>query len=603
MGTQHYQIENRKRGSSVCASVGVVDATHEPLTILKVLVEGLAENSQAGLWLTNMTTGIPMVPRISPFDLLYLDQNKRVLQCVELLPAADFPPFRRPAVSALVLPLKSIASSKTGLGDKLVFREIEPPCADDADSLPKEAEASGPLSIEGEEVPFELDACAVEPARTLESEPEAILVAPREAENAGADEVRRFDEGTRSHDSRSIAVLSGERAPAPSPSNADEHFPRTTNAHTQDTRIILPSKNSSGRNDFAAKSSEAKEKDWAVSRFLRWLYPGAYDKDRRNARRIPIPSLVAYDTTTGVAQAFEVGDISATGMFLITDERWPVGSILSLSLQREGPQEIGTERRIQLRAGAVRAGKNGVGFSFDLPNGMDLRLWEEPAKDERRQSEPEYVIREFRMARAMALVNRISPPAVEDSRHLLYKELSNVRAESAVNVLLKAEAHLAREQGGDALLVHPDIVVGVVDGGSWADSEWMQELWAGLLAASGTVDGCDDTNIVFVNLLSQLSSIQARVLAAVCEKAVTVNSGNWVVSSEKIFSTAEEMARMAGSHDMLKVHRSLAQLAEFGLLEKSVRASFVSEREGATTTPTALGLRMYSHCLGRRGKL
>jgi hypothetical protein len=67
-----------------------------------------------------------------------------------------------------------------------------------------------------------------------------------------------------------------------------------------------------------------------------------------------------------------------------------------------------------------------------------------------------------------------------------------------------------------------------------------------------------------------------------------------------MFSSSEEMIKMAGSHDLLKVHRSVAQLAEFGLLEKSVRASFVSETEGATTTPTSLGLKMYARCLGRR---
>ena len=244
--------------------------------------------------------------------------------------------------------------------------------------------------------------------------------------------------------------------------------------------------------------------------------------------------------------------------------------------------------------------KNGVGLSFILPTGMDLRLWEGPAKGGVRRSEPEYVLREFRMARALAFLGRISPPAFEESKRLLHQELSNVRAECAVSIALRAEERLAQEVDGDRLLAHPDLVARIVDGGSWADSESMQELWAGLLVASCTSDGCDDSNLVFINLLSQLATLQTRMLMAVGEKASKVVSGNQVVACERIFSTAEEMTQMAGTHDLLKIHRSIAQLAEFGLLEKSVRASFVAETEGATTTPTSLGLQMYARCLGRR---
>jgi hypothetical protein len=616
MATRQYSIKNQKRDSCVCSSARVIDATLEPLTILKVLVEGLAQNAQTGLWLTNLTTGIPMVPRLSPFDLLYLDKNNRVLQGVELLPGDGFPAFKKPAVSALVLPLQSISLSGTALGDQLVFTEIEEVApepeepaieAENAELAPAEELQPASVSSESEAAFFELDACAPDRQEAaVQAEQEVVLITPREVERILSDAPRRFDEAVSSPEPAPVAIISIPERPV-----EEVHIERTSfggdsltpvvRSHARRQQIMVSGTERNGKTDPEAKEREAKEKDWMVSRFLRWLYPGAYESDRRKGRRIPIPNLVAYDTTTGVAQSYEVGDISATGMFLVTEERWPAGSLLSLSIQREGPQEVGTERRIQLQAGAVRLARNGVGLSFVMPDGMDLRLWEEPAKDDRRQSEPEYVVREFRMAKALAFINRISAPAVEESRYLIYRELSNVRAESTVNILLKAEHRLAQEEGGARMLAHPDLVVSVVEGGSWADSEWMQDLWAGLLVASCTEDGCDDSSLVFANLLCQLATIQTRIFAAICEKAVTVSSGGWVVSSEKIFSSAEEMAKMAGSHDMLKIHRSLAQLAEFGLLEKSVRASFVSEREGATTTPTTLGVRMYSRCLGRRG--
>ncbi len=610
MGSRQYSVRNKRRGSLLCSNVRVIDANLEPLTILRVLVEGLAANAQTGLWLTNMTSGIPMVPRISPFDLLYLDKNNRVLSGVELLPTNDFPQFKKPAVSALVLPFQSFARSKTRPGDPLVFRQIadasmETEASERANekigTSPAQQRQSEPLPAESDCPSFDLDACAPEQqVAAAEAKQETAAAAPHAIEFQNHEKHRRIEETVSLPEPVSLSVAAGLERRIAEPyaervGGVDN--PALPLVSDYRPRVAVQDTESKGRDD-AAK--EAKEKEWMVSRFLRWLYPGAYETDRRKGRRIPIPNLVAYQMTSGLPQPFEVEDISATGMFLITEERWQPGSLLSFSLQREGPRESGAERRIELQSGAVRWASNGVGLSFVLPNGMDVRLWQEPSKDNRRQSEPEYVIREFRAARAIAFIKRICPPAVEESRHLIYDEISNVRAESAVNIFLKAEERLAQEQGGETMLAHPELVVRLVEGGSWADSEWIQNLWAGLLVASCTADGCDDSNLIFVNLLSQFATIQARILAAICEKAVTVVSGDWVVSSEKIFSTSEEMARMAGSHDLLKIHRSLAQLAEFGLLEKSIRASFVSEKEGATTTPTGLGLRMYSRCLGRR---
>lgn len=643
MGTQQYSVKNHRRNSAVCARVRVIDATLEPLTILKVLVEGLAANDQSGLWLTNMSTGIPMVPRISPFDLLYLDKTHRVVQSVELLPSKNFPAFRKPAVSALVLPFQSTASSRTKPGDLLVLIEIDEPETEETEvEEPALAIGEAAIAIEADEPPaperivlsvmeratqaasesddasFELDGSApAEPRESAEPAAEEVLVPTDEAERSRNGDARHAGKNGALAGPVSVALVSESERAVSEP--VIEAPPADTAAPAETRIVVAPTEPAVTRRSAAARSVErrvkeapaeekpgekdANERDWVVSRFLKWLYPGAYEKNRRKGARIPIPNLVAYDTTTGVAQSFEVGDISATGMFLLTEERWPPGSMLSLSVQREGPQETGTERRFQLQAWAVRLAQNGVGFSFVLPEGMGVRLWEEPSRDERRQSEPEYVIREFRAARALAFVGRLAAPAIEEARYLLYEELSNVRAESAVNVLLKAEQRLTQEAGGERMLAHPELLVKAIEGGSWADSGWMQDLWAGLLVSSCSADACDDSNLVFVNLLSQMATLQTRILAAICEKAVTMSSGDWVVTTGKIFSTADELAKMAGTHDLLKVHRSLAQLAEFGLLEKSARASFVSETEGTITNPTKLGLRMYSRCLGRRGNL
>ena len=67
------------------------------------------------------------MPRLSPFDLIYLDGDGRVIQGAELLPGGDFPAFKERAASALVLPLKTMSLSKTLPGDQLVIEVGEQP--------------------------------------------------------------------------------------------------------------------------------------------------------------------------------------------------------------------------------------------------------------------------------------------------------------------------------------------------------------------------------------------------------------------------------------------------------------------------------------------
>jgi hypothetical protein len=629
MASRKYCIHNKTGDKSISSGVNVINATLEPLAILKVLIEGLAANQTTGIWLTNMV-GIPMVPRISPFDLVYLDKDHRVVKGVELLPSSEFPPFKKPSVSALVLPLKTYVSTKTKQGDQFIFTEIEDESIAEIDEETVQPKKSADGKPGDETLPAAVMEVAESPAETFPVNGKAHSIEPGASE--GEEQVE-FEEASVPAVPRKRWVLENNHR---KPERTDEppalEFPSANHSRSEETKEppepqpepefvpagsveevenspIFPEPVSATRSipRFAISTkqemeeSTAKGRHGAVTRFLRWLYPAVYETDRRIGIRIPIPDLVAYDVSSGMPRAFEVNNVSSSGLFLITEERWPAGSLVSLSMQREGPHESHIDHQVQFDAETVRWGANGVGLAFVLPAGMDLRLWEgQTTRAGTRRTSPEYVLREFKMARALAFLGRISPPAHAEAKRLFHEELSNVRAKYAVNVILNAEERMAQERDSENLFAHPELVIAIVNGASWADTEWMQSLWTGLLITSCTHDGQDDSNRFFINLLSQLATIQTRILTAVCAKAVTTVSSNGKVVAEKMFSSSEEMIKMAGSHDLLKVHRSVAQLAEFGLLEKSVRASFVSETEGATTTPTSLGLKMYARCLGRR---
>ncbi len=121
MESRKYVAYNQTRDSLLSSSVTTVNAGLEPLKVLKVLIEGLPANSRTGLWLTNFK-GVPVARTLSPFDLVYLDKDNRVVQGVELSKDGEFAPFKGQPASALVLPPKSLATSKTREGDQLDLR-------------------------------------------------------------------------------------------------------------------------------------------------------------------------------------------------------------------------------------------------------------------------------------------------------------------------------------------------------------------------------------------------------------------------------------------------------------------------------------------------
>jgi len=87
------------------------------------LEERLADRelrSGEGLWL-NPFHGIPMTGLISPLDLIYLDEECRVIEAVESYPTFLASPARPQATSVLVLPAHSIYSSQTQANDQLVL--------------------------------------------------------------------------------------------------------------------------------------------------------------------------------------------------------------------------------------------------------------------------------------------------------------------------------------------------------------------------------------------------------------------------------------------------------------------------------------------------
>jgi uncharacterized protein len=110
---------------------------------LKGLIGRLKMGSDEGLWVVP-SSGVHTWGVLFPLDLIYLDENFRVLCVREHFPRFKVAPLRIRAASVLELPTHTIYSSQTQPGDQLVI------CA--ADEIEDRLTADAGISAQPKEV-------------------------------------------------------------------------------------------------------------------------------------------------------------------------------------------------------------------------------------------------------------------------------------------------------------------------------------------------------------------------------------------------------------------------------------------------------------------
>jgi hypothetical protein len=105
----------------------------------------------------------------------------------------------------------------------------------------------------------------------------------------------------------------------------------------------------------------SEEEQPVVLRFLRWLFP---EVNQRRAVRYP-------------PRSYHVGDMSATGLFLLTNERWAPGTMIQMTLQQQDVKQHSGQHSICVLSEVVRWSENGAGFNFiltDYENVLDYGM-------------------------------------------------------------------------------------------------------------------------------------------------------------------------------------------------------------------------------------
>src|ERR1700733_7178979 len=293
MEGQKYCVYNQTRESFLSLGVTVADAA---TVHVRELIDRVTIKPDSGLWM-NPYRGILTARAHSPIDLVYLDNNYRVIQEIASFHTSSVEPLKDQAASALVLPAHTIYSSQTQPGDQMVI-------------------------------------CV-------------------------ADEMERRLERL----SGSFASLSSPQAAAPPKERPSSNgfSNHAAPSHSNDTQIT--SRGSDTMIDYEPRSNKRIT-------LIKWLQ-NWLSSDRRRADRQALPGLVAYYWTGSTPRAYQIADISSSGFYVLTEERWFPGTMVLMTLQRTDRTGKNLDDSIAVQSRVVRWGSDGLGLAFVLSRAVD----------------------------------------------------------------------------------------------------------------------------------------------------------------------------------------------------------------------------------------
>jgi len=284
-------------------------------------LQDLKVEAGTGLWILPYLELTPDSFRF-PVDLVFLTNDCVILATVESFPFAGLPISSARALSVLVFPAHTLATGDMCAGDRLIISEPEE--MEQCLQRIKEGRAKAPSS--------------------LETFLEQFAITSSE-EQMG----RASDEPTQ-------IVVDCSPGMYPEAGSVEAEIAREEVAGTEELAASGPIEASPWKKRLESRS-------WFTNLLLR------DPADPRKAQREVLPGLVAYFFTGGLPAAHKVRNISATGLYIVTKERWYPGTVIRVTLtDRNQPNRF---RSMTVYAKTVRLGSDGVGLGFVLEKGAE----------------------------------------------------------------------------------------------------------------------------------------------------------------------------------------------------------------------------------------
>jgi hypothetical protein len=337
----------------------------------------------------------------------------------------------------------------------------------------------------------------------------------------------------------------------------------------------------------------------AVTQWKSWIRRLGHPEKPRAERRTPL-GLTAWQTNSPASKPSTVKNISSTGLYLLTKERWPVDDLIPLTIELEILPENRAEDRIPVQAQVVRHDEDGIGLSFVLPAGLDPDLWEVLVDNATTLTDPNALVYTLKLLRTSLFLCRLCHEEANHALQLLGGELDKPRTEIAMEIALGAEKLLASEPDAAKMRAHPQIVVNILQYGSWAQDDLTRQLWIGLFVTSCHMNAIDKSSHDIVDLLVSVTPVQGLILVTACKRLMERRPETGNVPSARVIYTTQEMSRLTGIYDPIRLGVEITRLFDAGLIVKAFVYTSYAPAENFDITPSPLSLKLYEHCKADR---
>lgn len=278
--------------------------------------------------------------------------------------------------------------------------------------------------------------------------------------------------------------------------------------------------------------------------------------ERRKTRRDSIRGLEASYSAASAPKKARIRDISPTGIYIVTNDRWPPGTNIALTIERKGFLDRQSRRHVRLWARSVRLGEDGVGLTFSRDD-TDSNCWLKAMDRAATLIRPDDVIQLFRIAKSFAFLSRVSPSLEDGALETMIGFMTDVRLDRSMEVTHYAEELM--EHWGTACRtdVRSAVVLRVLDYASKAETDEVKRVWASLFATACLEGYEDNESLRFADILSNLLPGQLRIFQAAGKKAVQAGWERGSIFSERIYCTAEEIRKVARIRNLVAIERDL----------------------------------------------
>jgi hypothetical protein len=188
-------------------------------------------------------------------------------------------------------------------------------------------------------------------------------------------------------------------------------------------------------------------------------------------------------------------------------------------------------------------------------------------------------------------------PALEEYGLLLRDHIRTWRLNNVNKVLEKAKSKYTFDGNQLQLQANPRVGISIFENISLIDDEQLQDFWAGLFVSSCSENGQNDENLIYIDLLKKMTSLQAKIFKYACENIKLIEHPNKLVTAKEFQIDFNKLVELTGTDNIYRLDMEIDHLREIGLLDFG--SGFVlGDTKEISLTPSVIGLNLFIKCQG-----